>query len=875
MPRPVLALAALSALFFGSPSAQASPSAGAGVPRLEALRVEQGPRVDGVLDDDIWRRIAFTSDFLQKEPEQGKPSSLRTEVAFVYDAEALYVGARMASDSPEDIETVMTRRDESGSAERLIISLDTYRDRRTAYSFAITAAGVRVDWYHPQDHEYVRDSSYSPVWEARTTQTSEGWVAELRIPFSQLRFNAAEEQVWGLNINRYIPRRNEDAFWVVVPRDVTAWSSHFGELTGIRGVAPSRRIEVVPYLAADLQAASGANPRVGTPFERRLPYSGRVGLDAKLGLGPNLTLDATVNPDFGQVDADPAQVNLTAFENFLEERRPFFTEGGQLLNNSSGYGPAYFYSRRVGGAPRLSASADFVESPRASTIWGAAKLTGRLSSGLSLGALGAFTGDAFADTYDFASGRQDRVKLDSRTGFGVLRAQQELGPGGSVVGATATTMYRHIGRGQGLTRQLAREAYSGGADFRLRVGREYFVSGYAGGSLVRGDPAAITRLQESSARYFQRPDQTYVSVNPGATALSGYTFGAKVERVSGEHWLWNASAHALSPGFELNDVGRLNTADDLDASLGLTYRETTPGRLLRNWELGLSAASNWNYGLTRQSSELELNGSATFPNFWAGEFRVTYLPRAFSDSLTRGGPLMQTGQGVDGEFSLENSYNETTRWNVGGGAWTYETGSRGGFVSASLTLQPHRRLRLGLEPSASLYTDGVQYVDTLDGGPAGTFGQRYVFGSVRRREVALRLRANLFLSPDLSLEAYAEPFASSGSFSGFGELERAGGRTLRRYGAFSRLAGGGLELVDGGSTLRLDDPDFNLRSFRSNVVLRWEWRPGSTLFLVWQQDRSTGSARGNPLEPRSLGDALTSPGGHTFALKLSGWFPAG
>jgi hypothetical protein len=869
-----LAPASLASLLLVSLAARAQEPAPAGSPRIEAFRVEKGPSLDGVLDDEAWRRVPFTSSFLQKEPEQGKPASLRTEVAFVYDADALYVGARMFSDKPEDVETVMTRRDESGSAERLIISLDTYRDRRTAYSFAVTAAGVRVDWYHPQDHEYVRDSSYNPVWQARTTRTSDGWVAELRIPFSQLRFNGSDEQVWGVNINRYIPRRNEDDFWVVVPRDVTGWSSHFGELTGIRGVAPSRRVELVPYVAGDLNATSGLNPRAGTPFESRRPFSGRAGLDAKVGLGPNLTLDATVNPDFGQLDADPSQVNLTAFETVFEERRPFFTEGSQLLN--SGNGPTYFYSRRVGGSPRLSASADFVEVPQASTIWGAAKLTGRLSSGLSLGALGAFTGDTFADTYDFDTREQGRVKVDSRSGYGVLRAQQELGDGGSVVGATLTTLYRGLGDGPGLTHELAREAYSGGADFRLRLlDGEYFFSGYAGGSLVRGDPVALLRIQESSAHYFQRPDQKYVRVNREATALSGYTLGAKVERVSGEHWLWNASANARSPGFELNDVGQLNTADDLDVTLGVRYRETTPGRLLRNWDLGLSATTNWNYGLTRQSSAVDLTGSATFPNFWGGEFRVTYLPRALSDSLTRGGPLMQTGQGVDSFFSLSNGYGNTTRWNVNGGAWAFETGSRGGYVGASLTLQPGRRLRLGIEPNASLYTDGTQYVDTLEGGRAETFGRRYVFGSVRRREVALRLRANLFLTPDLSLEAYAEPFASSGSFSGLGELERARGRTLRRYGSFSRLDDGGLALVDGDSTFRLDDPDFNLRSFRGNVVLRWEWRPGSTLFLVWQQNRSTDSARGNPLTPRFLGDALASPGGHTFALKLSWWFPAG
>jgi len=871
----VLAPLSLAALLLVSPSTRAQePAPVAGSPRLEALRVEKGPVLDGVLDDAVWKGATFTGGFFQKEPVQGEPASLRTEVAFVYDADALYVGARMFSDKPEDIETVMTRRDESGSAERLIISLDTYRDRRTAYSFAVTAAGVRVDWYHPQDHEFVRDSSYNPVWEARTTQTSDGWVAELRIPFSQLRFDGADAQVWGLNLNRYIPRRNEDDFWVVVPRDVTAWSSRFGELTGIRGVAPSRRIELLPYVAGNLEASSGANPRAGTPFESRRPFAGRAGLDAKVGLGPNLTLDATVNPDFGQVDADPAQVNLSAYELFLQERRPFFTEGSQLFN--SGNGPTYFYSRRIGGAPRRTASADFVEAPQVSTLWGAAKLTGRLSSGLSLGALGAFTGDAYADTYDFDTREQGRVKLDSRTGYGVLRAQQELGDGGSVVGATLTTLYRDIGAGEGLTGSLGREAYTGGADFRLRLlDGEYFFSGYAGGSLVRGSPEALTRLQRSSARFFQRPDQRYVRVDPEATSLSGYTVGTKLERVSGEHWLWNARVGAKSPGFELNDVGQLFSADDLDVAAGLRYRETTPGRFLRSWDVGLSTASNWNYGLTRQFSTLQLTGNATFPNFWSGNVRVMYLPRSLSDSATRGGPLMRTEQGVDTSFSLSNGYGETTRWNVNGGAWAFELGSQGGYVGASLTLQPGRRLRLGLEPTATVYTEAIQYVDTQEGGRAETFGRRYIFGAVQRREVALRLRANLFLTPDLSLEAYAEPFASSGSFSGFGELGRAGDLGLRRYDAVARLEDGGLELLDGDTRLRLDDPDFNLRSFRGNVVLRWEWRLGSTLFVVWQQNRATGSARGNPLAPRFLGDALTAPGGHTFALKLSWWFPAG
>lgn len=870
--RPVLAPVLFAVLLLGGLSAPAQESAAPGERRVEALRVEKGPVLDGVLDDEAWKRATFTSGFQQKEPNQGQPASLRTEVAFVYDADALYVGARMSSDKPLDIGAVMTKRDESGSAERLIISLDTYRDRRTAYSFAVTAAGVRVDWYHPDDNEYVRDTSFNPIWQARTRRTAHGWVAELRIPFSQLRFNSAREQVWGININRYIPRRNEDDFWVVVPRDVTGWASHFGELTGIRGVAPSHRVELMPYVSGDLQADSGGNPRAGTPFEHQRPYAGRAGLDAKVGLGPNLTLDATVNPDFGQLEADPAQVNLSAFETYLDERRPFFTEGSQLLTGS---GPGYFYSRRIGAAPSLSASADFVQPPKASTLYGAAKLTGRLSSGLSLGALGAFTGDAYADTYDFGTHEQGRVKLDSRTGFGVLRAQQELGDGSSV-GATLTTVRRDIGAGDGLTSLLAREAYTGGADFRLRLfGGEYVVSGYAGGSLVRGSADAITRLQESSARYYQRPDQTYLRLNPAATALSGYTLGAGVERVSGEHWLWSAATSARSPGFELNDIGRLASADDLDATLGLRYRETNPGRLLHYWDVGLSASNNWDYGGVRESTRLELTGNATFPNFWSSSLRLTYLPRALSSSLTRGGPLMQTGQGVDSAFTLSTGTARPTQWSLNGGAWAFETGSRGGYLSGALTFQPNRRLRLGIEPTASLYTEAVQYVTTLDGGRAETYGKRYVFGAVQRREVSLRLRANLFLTPDLSLEAYAEPFASRGTFGHLGELERAGGRALRRYDTLAHLSGGDLSVSDGSASFQIANPDFNLRSLRTSVVLRWEWRPGSTLFLVWQQNRYAGAVSGDPLSPRFLGDALAAPGGHTFALKLSWWLPAG
>ncbi|WP_216673747.1 DUF5916 domain-containing protein [Pyxidicoccus fallax] len=847
---------------------------------MSAVRVEQPPVLDGLLDDAAWTQAIFTTDLVQKEPDQGLPATLRTEVAFVYDSEALYVGARMFSDSAADIETVMTRRDESGVAERLIVSLDTWNDKRTAYSFAVTAAGQRVDWFHPVDSEYERDFSYNPVWQARTRLTGEGWVAELRIPFSQLRFNDADEQSWGLNLNRYVPRRNEDDFWVVVPRHVTGWASWFGELTGVRGVRPARRLELLPYVAGDWQVNSGRNPRAGTPYDSRRDWAGRVGGDVKLGLGPNLTLDATVNPDFGQVEADPAVVNLSAFENIFEERRPFFTEGAQRFTS---VGPTYFYSRRIGASPRLLADLrsqrDYVEAPRASTLWGAGKLTGRLASGLSVGALGAVTGGSFADVYDFDTAQEGRVGLEPFTGYGVVRLQQELG-GASVVGAMLTGVNRAVtpsGRGESLAFNLPRQAYTASADasFRLGPGGQYALTAYAGGSHVSGTREAMERLQRSSARFYQRPDQSYVRVDPEATSLSGYTAGASLERVSGENWLWKMGGYVESPGFEINDVGSLQTADDLEAELGLTYRDTEPGPWLRGFEVELALINNWNYGGVRQSTTVSSTASVTFPNFWSGSLTATYQPRALSDVLTRGGPLMQTGQGVDFLFELENAYSATTRWNLSAKTWRYETGSRGYTLGGRLGVQPTQRLRLSVEPGLSSFTEEPQYVAEVDGGRPETFGQRYVFGAVDRRELFARLRADFFVTPDLSVELYAEPFASSGSYHRFGELARARSRELLRYGDGNvTREDGTLRLVDAdGVAFEVDDPDFNIRSLRSNLVVRWEFRPGSTLFLVWQQDRASERVPGRVLEAAALGNSFSAPGSHTFAMKLSWWWP--
>jgi hypothetical protein len=517
-------------------------------------------RLDGKLDEAAWLSATPITDFIQKEPvENAKPTD-RLEVRFLYDDAALYVATKVITTARRTIQAPVSRRDNISQAEHIWVSLDSYRDRRTAYSFGVSASGVRADWYHPVDHETDIDMSFDPVWEAASDINGNGWTAEMRIPFSQLRFNASDVQTWGLNIDHWVPSTKEDVFWIPVPRTGTGWSSKMGTLNGIQGIKPSRRLEIMPYIATDA-TMNGERDR-DDPFDDGRNLGARIGGDVKMGLGPSLTLQATVNPDFGQVEADPAEVNLSAFETIFSEKRPFFTENNQLF---SGVGQ-YFYSRRVGARPRGPASGDYVDYPSASTILGAGKLTGRLASGTSIGALAAVTAREKARLFDAATGRFSSVVVTPLAGYGVGRLQKEFGKSASTVGLTLTGVRRDMNDDDPLARLLTKEAYSGGLNVNYRIaGGAYEVYALMGFSHVKGDSAVILNLQRSSARYFQRPDAESYSLDPSRTSLTGGNGYFGVSKNSGKHWLGGVETGFESPGFELNDAGRLGTADGINA----------------------------------------------------------------------------------------------------------------------------------------------------------------------------------------------------------------------------------------------------------------------------------------------------------------------
>lgn len=880
--RPMFAIAVLA----GSTAVLTAPAAAfaqiaeiAPHKQASAVRVPSGSmRVDGRMDEETWRLAPPVTDFIQSEPEENAAPTEPMDVKFLYDDDALFVGARMYSRNPAAIQAPMSRRDEDiDQTEHMFVSLDTYLDKRTAYTFGVTAAGVRFDQYHSTDNRGRPDSGFDPVWEARVSVDDQGWIAELRIPFNQLRFNAGETQVWGLNIYRAVPSRNEEVYWSLLRRTERVWASRFGELRGIAGIRPTRRIELLPYVGSSSTMNGLRDPQ--NPFDNGHLTSGHTGADLKMGLGPNVTLDATINPDFGQVEADPAEVNLSAFETFFDERRPFFVEGSRLLAGDSARqswesGTEYFYSRRIGAKPAGRASGDFVDYPATSTILGAGKITGRLSSGTSIGMLGAVTGGEFARSYDIGSTLTSRAKVAPVTTFGVGRVQQEFGRAGSTAGLMVTTTHRDMAADEPLAALLTKNAFTVSGDSVLRFkGGEYEISSNIGLSHVAGAADAIARLQRSSARYFQRPDAAYIQYDPSRTSMSGMRGGISAERTGGRHWLWKAASEFVSPEFEVNDVGRLSRADDVFASGELTYRETRPGRLFRNYEIELGHQREWNFNGDLQAASAEVEAGFTWPNFWRTSIDLGLDLPAQDARLTRGGPLMQTPKGWSASTRMSNSSASNTR---GSANVSYGRNADGGLrfeAEAGIELRPTPRWQLSFEPGYERRVDDQQFVTAVDRGPLATFGQRYVFAFVDRSTISSEIRLNYAFKPDINLEFYGEPFAASGRYYDFGELIAPGGRARRIYAAPEALsqADGSLVVGQGASRFTLRNRDFNVLSFRSNLVLRWEWRPGSTFYVVWQQDREEADVRPTRVSVRDLFGSFGASGNNVFAVKTTFW----
>ncbi|HEX4915049.1 MAG TPA: DUF5916 domain-containing protein [Vicinamibacterales bacterium] len=838
-----------------------------------ATRVPNGSiRVDGRLDDEIWARTSPITDFIQKEPTEGAAPTDPMEVRLAYDDDVLYVGARMHS-SDGRIQAPLGRRDNVDQAEHILISFDTFLDRRTAVVFGVTAAGVRIDRYHSSDQEESFDAGFDPVWRAETSVSGDQWTAELWIPFSQLRFNPRSDLTWGLNIYRFRPTLDEADYWILIPRTVRAWSSRFGDVSGISGIVPPRRIEALPYIAGG--STVNGDRDFANPFDDGRNLDGRVGADIKMGLGPNLTLETAINPDFGQVEADPAEVNLTAFETRFPEKRPFFLEGAQLFNIGH---PNFYYSRRIGARPIGPATGDYVDYPDANSIVAAAKLTGRLQSKTSIGFLAAVTDDEDAHVASIGSPDRRDIDVAPHAYHFVGRMLQEFGANQSTAGFIVNYMHRDMDEGSPLADLYTRNALAVAGNTLLRFnGGAYELRAAGGGSFLNGSERAVERVQRSSSHYAQRPDRDYYPLDPTLTSLSGWSVQLNFDKVSGRHWLWGANTKIDSENFEVNDIAQLNGADGWMTNANLRWRETQPGKVFRNYYFQVDAQTDTTLRGLMQSGRVRGGFNATWSSFWTTQIFVARdLPQT-SVSLTRGGPLMARGPGWTTALSFGNRAASRTRLTGYLQLRRNDDGAKVLNTNATLSMRPGPRWSFSVTPFYDRITEPQQYVSTLPGGRPETFNNRYVFAFIDRSTMSMEYRLGLTLKPDVNLDIYAEPFAASGRYYDYGELLEPRSRERLLYGTGGTgltVNPDGSQVVDaGGTSFTLRNRDFNTLSFRSNVVLRWEWRTGSTLYVVWQQDRAGTETLGTRVGVSDAFRSLTAPGANIFLIKTSFWIP--
>ena len=852
------------------------------VPDVRVVRTAGSIAIDGRLDEEVWRGAPAATGFTQTDPAEGKPETERTEVRAAYDDSALYVGARLYDREPAKISRQLSRRDQEAEADWFSLYLDPHHDHLTGAVFRVSAGGVQSDGIIYNDTSI--DDSWDAVWTSAVTVDEGGWTVEMRIPFSQLRFPAAERHTFGINVLRQIQRKNERDWLVYVPKTENGLASRMAHLTGFEGLVARRGVELLPYFVS---RAEYVNPAAGDPFNDGARVFGGTGIDLKYRVTSSLTLDGAVNPDFGQVEVDPAVVNLTAFETFFQEKRPFFIEGANIFSNF-GYGgannfwgfnrsePNIFYSRRIGRAPQGQASGDFVDMPSSSTILGAAKLTGKTRNGWSLGFLDAVTGRERAHVV--SNGQASRADVEPLSNYLVARVEREMGRRGAA-GLLATAVSRDL-RAPALRDRLVGQAYVAGADghYFFDKKRDWVVTGRIAASEVKGSAPAITRLQEAPQRYYQRPDAPHVELDRDATSLHGWTGNVSLNRNSGIHGV-NAALWGVSPGFDSNDAGFDFNNDRAGFHAVYSWNNPKVNRFARHRMFTISKWYTWNFARELQGDGLHSFARLQLKNYWS-MFGGAYLMRAVQDDrATRGGPSM-TRPAFHGAFVQVESDNRKRL--TFSGELERDRGEDGGSVlsvRAGGRYRPAAFLEVSVSPGFNRQRLPVQYVTSVvDPAAAATFGSRYIFAHLDHREVTFETRVNYVLSPKLSLQIYMQPLVSVGDYASFKEFAQPHTYDFTRFGvdrgtldydaAARRYS---VDPGDGGATFGFADPDFNVKSLRLNAIFRWEWRPGSAMYFVWTEQREDLDRPGRFGLRRDLGTLVRANANDVILFKIAWW----
>ena len=840
------------------------------------------PEIDGLMNDSCWNKVVWSGDFIQTQPYENKPPTQQTSFKILFDDDNLYVFIRAFDTEPKKISRRISRRD-NFDGDMVEINIDSYYDQQTAFSFTAMASGAKGDEAITQDGNNW-DSSWNPVWYLKTSIDDKGWCAEMKIPFSQLRFGKKAEHIWGIQLTRHIFRLEERSTWQFIPKGSPGLVHLFGELHGISSIKPKRQIELLPYTLARVERFEKV---ADNPFLTGKKSAISAGLDGKAAITNDLTLDFSINPDFGQVEADPSEVNLTAFETYFSERRPFFVEGKNIyqfqpsntivINNFGA--DNLFYSRRIGRSPHYSPNLSNNENadvPESSTILGAMKLSGKTKKGLSIGILESVTANENAVIDNAGIRRKESV--EPLTNYFVGRVQKDFNKGTTVLGGIITAVNRDITNPA--LDYLPAAAYTGGIDFNHNwKERTWYVAGNAEFSYVKGKEEAILNTQQSSARYYQRPDANYLSVDSSLTSLSGYGGTFKFGRFSKKKLQFETSFTVRSPGLEFNDIGYMRYSDIIHHGTWVAYYLRDPFSIFNNFYLNTNYWMYWNFSGKLLSTFTNLNFNSQFKNRWRINGSFTRIGENNSTNLLRGGPSFIMPGGEELNLNISTDQSKKVSFNIGNYLGLGDVKS---YLSQEywmgLNIRPMNALSISFSPTFSISNRQLQYVEAtqINNSP------RYIFAELDQKTVSFTFRLNYTFNPELSLEYYGQPFVSAGKYTNFKKTTNTtAGKFSDRYHIFSNNEIS-YNAVD--NTIAIDEnsnsvpdysfanPDFNFRQFRSNLVIRWEYSPGSTIFLVWSQGRTSTATNGSFEYGQDMKDLFGIVPHNIFLVKFSYWF---
>ncbi len=811
-------------------------------------KVDDGSiKLDGIIDETAWNTVEWSGDFIQYEPDEGKAPYLATQFKILHDDKYLYFAARAFDNEPDSIVERLSRRDEF-PGDWIEINIDSYHDLRSAFSFTSSVSGVKGDEFISENGNHW-DDSWNPIWDLVTHIDSLGWTAEVRIPFSQLRYGNQADPVWGIQVQRRIFRKEERSTWQSIPRNSGGWVSEFGELRGLQSLPDKKQIELAPYVLAQTERYE---PEAGNPFADGTDSKASIGLDGKIAVTRDMILDFTINPDFGQVEADPGALRLDGYEIFFDERRPFFIENRNLFDyqmTGSQAGGQYdldqlFYSRRIGGTPHIepeTMDGEYSKVPAFTSIAGAGKFSGKTKKGLSIGLMECLTRNEEAEISDGVNNQ--KVLVEPLTNYFVARGIKDYKEGNTVVGGIFTA----VNRKEGLP-QLHDAAYSGALDYlHFWKNRWWFFNAKLMLSRVEGSPEAISNTQQDFVHLFQRSDADYVVFDSTRTSLMGTGGTLKIGKFGGEP---SAAGGVLkfesgltwrSPELELNDVGFLQTTDEINHFTWIGYQLQKPFSVFRNAQINYNHWGRWDFGGRFTYLQFNTNVNGWFKNNWMAGAGFDYNPVEISNNALRGASAMRKPPGYGISANVQSDERGKMVAGVNGSfGQGYQKTVQFQSLSTTLRFQPSDALQFSFTPGYNrMRRKQDQFVDNVS-----YDGQtRSIVSHVDNQSFSLVTRLNYYITPDLSLQYYGEPFIFRATYKNYGYVkDPLNNSYVDRFHVFTEneiQINGSVASIDengdGQADYSFSTPDLNYIQFRSNLVLRWEYVPGSELYLVWSQ----------------------------------------